>query len=61
MLSGKAACVFAPFMPQPMPEGVVDLPLEEVDVPVAGNLYAGVAEQLRDEDSLEAQRDFVPE
>ena len=38
---------FPTLRPHRLPEGVIDIPLEEVDVPVVGDLHAGVTKELR--------------
>jgi len=35
--------------PDHLPEGAVDVPFKEVNVPVVGLLHAGVAQQLRND------------
>ena len=47
---GKAARLFSPSSrPYRLPQGIVDIALEKVDVPVVGDLYAGVAQEFRDD------------
>ena len=42
----KAAPVVLRLRPHRLPEGVVDLALEEMDVPIVGDLHAGVTQKL---------------
>ncbi len=47
-IPAKLPALFPCLHPDCLPEGIVDLPLEEVDVSVIGDLDAGVAQQLGD-------------